>query len=169
MRIIDFEKRPAIADPVTVLPCPGAGGNMTIRTLDIKLDDKPRIKPTADSHMPPVEFPFKVSSSDPEVFRLSLSGRPCVCSWRLALDWRSQGQNGTTIIDHGFDKIKTASFTGDAPSYSKEHDGWVRRCPNRSEHSFFLQRRYILSCCRLSRLVHHNARWGILDKPSIAE
>ncbi|MFI6875322.1 hypothetical protein ACIBL6_17975 [Streptomyces sp. NPDC050400] len=45
----------------------------------------------------PLDFPFKVSSSDPEVFEVY----PCSQSdvtWRLELDWSSAGRSGTVTI-----------------------------------------------------------------------
>jgi hypothetical protein len=59
-----------------------------------------------DGHRDPaVKLPVKVSNSDPEQFVLDITGPPCFCDWRLAIDWESGQQRGTMIMIEASGKL----------------------------------------------------------------
>ena len=137
MRIVDFERNPAPADSVEVIPCFPGGGLQAVRYFEVDLGKHPRVIPRPsdpippdDKVQPPVKFPFKVSKSDPEVFEMWVSGPECVCSWRLAIDWTSEGRSGTTIVDRGFEKIRI-NTEQDLTTYFYDSDAreWVPPLP----------------------------------------
>jgi hypothetical protein len=134
LRVVEFKKEPAPANVSVVLPCGPAGGGQNVRYFDVLLDKRPRVipRPAIDPDedgkiQPAVKFPYKVSRSDPESFELWVTGPPCVCSWKLALDWTSGGRRGTTLIKREFgSSIRTNTSyinrTG-MPFYSRNDDG----------------------------------------------
>jgi hypothetical protein len=137
VRIVDFERNPAPDENVEVIPCFPGGGLQTVRYFEVDLDKRPKIIPRPSDPIPPddkvepaVKFPFKVSRSDPEVFEMWVDGPECLCSWRLAIDWTSEGRSGTTIVDRGFDKIKI-NTTKNLPTYFYDSDAgsWVPPLP----------------------------------------
>jgi hypothetical protein len=77
-------------------------------------------------------FPLQVTNSHAELFRLKLaSHEPCLCSWRLEMEWSSGGRSGKTIIDRGFTSIRTAFDPEVDRSYARNSDGtWVPPLPN---------------------------------------
>ncbi len=104
-------------ESVVVYNCLGAG-EMSPRGFEINLD---AVAPTAegiagdesepgDHRVPAPEFPFKVSSLDPEVFRLYPMGDDCHCTWSLELTWIVAGEKGSAVISpEGSDGFRTAS------------------------------------------------------------
>lgn len=69
---------------------------LEVRGFMTDLDaDVPVLVPRADTV---ADFPFTVTSSDPELFEVSPSSSFDV-EWRLELDWTSAGRSGTTVID----------------------------------------------------------------------
>jgi hypothetical protein len=137
MRIVDFERNPAPVDSVEVIPCFPGGGLQAVRYFEVDLGKHPRVIPRPSDPIPPddkvqpaVKFPFKVSKSDPEVFEMWVSGPKCVCSWRLAIDWTSEGRSGTTIVDRGFEKIRI-NTEQDLTTYFYDSDAreWVPPLP----------------------------------------
>jgi hypothetical protein len=137
MRIVDFERNPAPVDSVEVIPCFPGGGLQTVRYFEVDLGKRPKVIPRSSDPIPPddkvqpaVKFPFKVSKSDPEVFEMWVSGPECLCSWRLAIDWTSEGRSGTTIVDRGFEKIKI-NTEQDLTTYFYDSDAgeWVPPLP----------------------------------------
>jgi hypothetical protein len=137
MRIENFERNPAPVDSVEVIPCFPGGGLQAVRYFEVDLGKRPRVIPRPSDPIPPddkvqpaVKFPFKVSKSDPEVFEMWVSGPECLCSWRLAIDWSSEGRSGTTIVDRGFEKIRI-NTEQDLTTYFYDSDAreWVPPLP----------------------------------------
>jgi hypothetical protein len=139
LRVVDFERHPAPANHVEVLPCDPEGGRQSVRYFEVDLAKHPRVIPRPSDpdpdppykQQPAAKFPFKVSKSDPEVFELWVDGPDCLCAWRLAVDWTSGDRSGTTYLDHGFDKIRTITNQNqDLPSYYYDgQEGWVPALP----------------------------------------
>jgi hypothetical protein len=107
IHIVDVEPSPAPSDISAVFPCPGRGGHLDRRYYELVLDKHPSLtaqpgRSEDDEITEPVkDFPFKVSNSDPEYFEFDIAaGPPCLCSWKIAVDWTSRGRAGTTIIGH---------------------------------------------------------------------
>ncbi|MBG6136732.1 hypothetical protein [Longispora fulva] len=57
----------------------------------------------------PVEFPFAVTMSDPELFDITASVTTCDCLWHLELDWQSAGRTGTAVINNSGKPFRTSS------------------------------------------------------------
>jgi len=88
----------------------GACGDLfAVRFLDVDLDQVPPVivgsedwrNDRADVPVPvkPVEFPYVVSKTDPEVFDLVAHTAECNCTWRAKLKWISDGKTGEITID----------------------------------------------------------------------
>ena len=132
LRVVELESNPRPAGLIAILPCGPTGGIVLPRYFDVILSNPPQViarsgEPEPGSEKrgePAVKFPFKVSATDPEVFILEIKGPPCLCAWRLALDWTSIGRSGTVVVDRGFDKIRTDTTPSeDLPLYSRSENG----------------------------------------------
>ncbi|MFI0509912.1 helix-turn-helix domain-containing protein [Streptomyces sp. WSLK1-5] len=95
----------------------GCGGGLTPRGFDVNLDiDRPVAHAVAGNDtgqtVPAVEFPYRVSATDPEVLLVSATTQTYDCSWYLELDWSSQGRTGTVRIDDHGRPFRTTSIKG---------------------------------------------------------
>ncbi|WP_328751390.1 helix-turn-helix domain-containing protein [Streptomyces sp. NBC_00285] len=95
----------------------GCGGGLTPRGFDVNLDiDRPIAHAVAGNDtgqtIPAVEFPYRVSATDPEVLLVSATTQTYDCSWYLELDWSSQGRTGTVRIDDHGRPFRTTSIKG---------------------------------------------------------
>lgn len=111
----------------------GCGSGITPQSFDIDLDDsQPAVTPVAgqqgDERVPPKDFPFRVTSTDVEVFDLDVHVEGHDVSWYLELDWSSGGREGTLRIDDGGKPFRTSSIKA-RPSYTYRHDTaqWVTK------------------------------------------
>ncbi|MFF2730028.1 helix-turn-helix domain-containing protein [Streptomyces sp. NPDC058008] len=109
----------------------GCGSGITPQSFDIDLDDgRPRAKPVAGEHagevVPAKDFPFRVSSTDVEVFNLDAHVEGHDVTWYLELEWTSGGRSGTLRIDDGGRPFRTSSLTA-RPEYYYRPDTaqWV--------------------------------------------
>ncbi|MEV8228866.1 helix-turn-helix domain-containing protein [Streptomyces sp. NPDC079167] len=109
----------------------GCGGGITPQTFDIDLDDsRPRTKPVAGEDagvtVPAKDFPYRVSSTDVEVFHLDAHVEGHDVTWYLELEWTSGGRSGMLRIDDGGKPFRTSSLTA-RPSYYYRSDTaqWV--------------------------------------------
>lgn len=99
----------------------GCGSGIEPQSFDVGLDDsRPSLKPVAgkqgDEVVPPKNFPFRVSSSDVEVFDLNAHVEGHDVRWYLELEWSSGGRTGIMRIDDGGEPFRTSSTTG-RPEY----------------------------------------------------
>jgi hypothetical protein len=100
--------------PEGTLVGPEGAGGIATRYFTVDLD---RPTPTPELGEPdepragerPLNFPYKVSLSDPEVFILFANTQRCDCQWTAQLRWRSGGKKGTTQIRDGQHPFRTAS------------------------------------------------------------
>ncbi|MBM7441569.1 transcriptional regulator [Streptomyces sp. HB132] len=109
----------------------GCGGGITPQTFDIDLDDgRPRAEPVAGEDagevVPAKDFPYRVSSTDVEVFNLDAHVEGHDVTWYLELEWTSGGRSGTLRIDDGGEPFRTSSLTA-RPEYYYRSDAaqWV--------------------------------------------
>ncbi|MFE3518136.1 helix-turn-helix domain-containing protein [Streptomyces sp. NPDC059166] len=109
----------------------GCGGGITPRTFDIDLDDsRPRAKPVAGEDagkvVPAKDFPYRVSSTDVEVFSLDAHVEGHDVTWYLELEWTSGGRSGTLRIDDRGVPFRTSGLKA-RPSYQYRWDisQWV--------------------------------------------
>lgn len=114
MEIVDVDRRPVDPDAIALTTCYPEGGIVDERYFDVNFDpDHPSITPRPGTYSHPlansraVKFPFRISQSEPESFSLRVRGGPCLCNWRLAINWSSGGKSGQLIVDRGFSKIIT--------------------------------------------------------------
>jgi hypothetical protein len=112
-----------------VYPCNPGGGPIESRFYDVIFDKRPRLVPrpgvdiTGETAEPVVDFPLKISKSEPEHFTFRIvPGPACMCSWRLALDWTSGGRSGRTIIDRGYSSIRSYVSDKEIPYHERATD-----------------------------------------------
>ncbi|MDQ0985138.1 helix-turn-helix transcriptional regulator [Streptomyces sp. V2I9] len=85
----------------------GCGSGIMPQTFASHLDaGHPTIRPVAgsrgDIEVPAVDFPYKVTSEDVEVFNLDVKAVSYDVTWYLELEWSSGGKEGVLRIDdHG--------------------------------------------------------------------
>ncbi|WP_069174529.1 helix-turn-helix domain-containing protein [Streptomyces griseus] len=104
----------------------GCGSGITPQTFDIDLDENlPRSRPVAGQHgdvvVPAKDFPYRVSSTDVEVFDLDAHVEGHDVTWYLELEWSSGGRSGTLRIDDNGKPFRTSSLTG-RPEYRYRPD-----------------------------------------------
>ncbi|WP_203186895.1 helix-turn-helix domain-containing protein [Streptomyces pratensis] len=109
----------------------GCGGGITPQSFDIDLDDsRPRAKPVAGEDagvtVPAKDFPYRVSSTDVEVFHIDAHVEGHDVTWYLELEWTSGGRSGTLRIDDRGKPFRTSSLTT-RPAYYYRSDTaqWV--------------------------------------------
>ncbi|WP_317453762.1 helix-turn-helix domain-containing protein [Streptomyces sp. CBMA152] len=104
----------------------GCGGGVTPSFLDIDLDAaQPRAKPVggmqADTKVPATDFPYKVSTSDPQVLNLDVHTDAHDVTWYLEVDWSSGDRSGKVpVYDDG--KPFHSSATKGRPAYEYRND-----------------------------------------------
>jgi hypothetical protein len=85
----------------------GCGGGIAARRYVVDLDksnphfeavEEPR---PGEKVTKPVDFPYRVSSSDPEVFILEGAAKGEIIEWKATLSWTSGGNEGATEISDG--------------------------------------------------------------------
>ncbi|MEU5656405.1 helix-turn-helix domain-containing protein [Streptomyces sp. NPDC047737] len=109
----------------------GCGGGITPQTFDIDLDDsRPRSAPVAGEDagkvVPAKDFPYRVSSTDVEVFHLDAHVEGHDVTWYLELDWTSGGRSGTLRIDDRGEPFRTSALAARPHfSYRADTDQWV--------------------------------------------
>ncbi|MFF2011645.1 helix-turn-helix domain-containing protein [Streptomyces sp. NPDC058195] len=111
----------------------GCGSGVIPQSFDIDLDDDgPVLRPVAgqrgDERLPPKHFPFRVSSTDVEVFDLQAHVEGHDVSWYLELEWSSGGRTGMLRIDDGGKPFRTSSIQA-RPTYMYRYDTaqWVAK------------------------------------------
>jgi hypothetical protein len=93
------ERRPA---PRGVHVMPFGGGPVGVRHFQVDLDKSPpnvASLPAEFDDTPAIDFPYRVSQTEPEVLSIRAYTLGCDCSWRANLEWVYQGKTGTTVID----------------------------------------------------------------------
>jgi hypothetical protein len=132
-RVIDVKRKSIPADAVNLLSCGPSGGAVTVRQFEVNMSDPltftpvPGEDPNTGDEVPGVDFPFKVSNNDPEVFLLWPTSATCFCEWRLAIDWTSGGRSGTTIVDRGFGPIISDPSQDARPLIYFENGDWHKQ------------------------------------------
>lgn len=109
----------------------GCGGGVTPQTFDIDLDDaRPSVVPKAgqdgDRTVPAKDFPYKVSTSDPQVLNLDVHTEGHDIGWYLELAWSSGDKSGTIRVDDGGTPFRTSALEGrERYSYWPDKHEWV--------------------------------------------
>ncbi|MGV9567013.1 helix-turn-helix domain-containing protein [Streptomyces sp. NPDC003480] len=103
----------------------GCGGGVETNGFDVDLDAG---RPSAAPAQGQRDFPFKVSESDPEVFRVRARTAAHDVRWYLELEWSSGARHGTVRIDDHGRPFRTSGNTG-RPGYDFPLGGaeWITR------------------------------------------
>ncbi|MGY1635410.1 hypothetical protein ACI78V_02000 [Geodermatophilus sp. SYSU D00742] len=101
------------------------------RYFSVDLDDEPPdVAPSEDrraeveqgqSPPDPVDFPYTVTESDPELFSIVAWTEACYCEWTATLEWRVGDEEGETTITDDGDPFRVSATTN-APWYGN-YDG----------------------------------------------
>ncbi|MFD4692538.1 helix-turn-helix domain-containing protein [Streptomyces sp. NPDC058463] len=109
----------------------GCGSGITPQSFDIDLDESlPRSHPVAGQDgggvVPAKDFPYRVSSTDVEVFHLDAHVEGHDVTWYLELEWSSGRRSGSLRIDDNGKPFRTSSIQG-RPEYRYRADTaqWV--------------------------------------------
>ncbi|MFI1468490.1 helix-turn-helix domain-containing protein [Streptomyces wuyuanensis] len=109
----------------------GCGGGITPQTFDVDLDGaRPLAVPEAgqdgDRVVPAKDFPYKVSTSDPQVLNLDVHTEGHEVSWYLELAWSSGDKSGTIRVDDAGKPFRTSALEGrERYSYWPDKHEWI--------------------------------------------
>ncbi|MFJ8632300.1 helix-turn-helix domain-containing protein [Streptomyces sp. NPDC093568] len=110
VRVVDRDTPLAWNDYVMGVGC---GGNVPPRPFTVALDGA---QPAVVAGAGQQDFPFTVSESDPEVFRITADASAYDVSWYLELAWSSGDRKGTFVIDDDGRPFRTSGNNG-RPAY----------------------------------------------------
>ncbi|RCH64762.1 XRE family transcriptional regulator [Streptomyces sp. SDr-06] len=104
----------------------GCGSGIVPYSFDINLDaaqpvSKPVAGQQADTKIPARDFPFKVSTSDPEVFDLNVYTQANDVTWYLEVSWTSGDRSGKVRVDDNGKPFRTSAVKG-RPAYEYRPD-----------------------------------------------
>lgn len=128
---IDVVSRRAPAKTGTLVRPAGAGG-IGVRYFDVDLDrpsPTPELGELAEPRPGerPINFPYKVSLTDPEVFMIFANTQRCDCRWTAKLRWESGGKEGTTLIQDGEQPFRTTAAVAALDVVAPDEHGRLRR------------------------------------------
>ncbi|MCF3961666.1 hypothetical protein [Streptomyces fuscigenes] len=107
-----------------VVDVTGCGSGLDPRAFDLDLRTSPAIlKPTIEhtaqgGTVKSRNFPFKVSSGDPEQFAFNVRHVTGDVRFAITLTWVSDGEPGTTRLDNGGRGYRVMSLPKNLPHYS---------------------------------------------------
>jgi hypothetical protein len=107
------------------------------RRFEIDLDEREPVavpRQTQNLRTEPDEtpqFPYVISSSEPEIFEIFAYAKDCLCSWTAELDWTSGEKSGTVNVLSGTGLFKT-SGRGTAAVLYYYPDGSLKTVPDPS-------------------------------------
>ncbi|WP_329401138.1 helix-turn-helix transcriptional regulator [Streptomyces melanogenes] len=110
----------------------GCGGSVTPGFFDIDLDaDRPRAKPVGGTQgemkVPATDFPYKVSTTDPQVLNLDVHTDAHDVTWYLEIDWSSGDRSGKIpVYDNGKPFHSSAVKGRPAYEYRLDTNVWER-------------------------------------------
>ena len=126
-----FGSRPSSggSPPKGVQVGPLGAGAVAVRTFFVNLDRTPPslMYSSGDEPAPgerPVEFPYQVSATEPEVFLIIGEVTRSDVTWVAELSWVSGGRRGVTVIDDDGTPFRTAARSNATP-YDFTPDGFV--------------------------------------------
>ncbi|MFB8418288.1 helix-turn-helix domain-containing protein [Streptomyces albidoflavus] len=91
----------------------GCGGGVALRAFDVDLDQGSPAARAADGQRP---FPYKISESDPEMFRVTAHTGGRDVSWYLEVEWSSGARQGVFRVDDRGRPFRTSASAG-RPAY----------------------------------------------------
>ncbi|MFI1106100.1 helix-turn-helix domain-containing protein [Streptomyces melanogenes] len=110
----------------------GCGGSITPGFFDIDLDaSQPRAKPVGgtqgEAKVPATDFPYKVSTTDPQVLNLDVHTDAHDVTWYLEIDWSSGDRSGKIpVYDNGKPFHSSAIKGRPAYEYRLDTNVWER-------------------------------------------
>ncbi|MGW4459215.1 helix-turn-helix domain-containing protein [Streptomyces albidoflavus] len=105
----------------------GCGGGVALRAFDVDLDQGSPAARAADGQRP---FPYKISESDPEMFRVTAHTGGRDVSWYLEVEWSSGERQGVFRVDDRGRPFRTSASAGrPAYDYPLGADGWSEHQP----------------------------------------
>ncbi|MFK8910295.1 transcriptional regulator, partial [Streptomyces sp. YS-3] len=110
----------------------GCGGGVTPQYFDINLDaDQPVPKPVGgqqgDTKVPATDFPYKVSTTDPQVLNLDVHTDAHDVTWYLEVEWSSGDRSGKVkVLDDGRPFHSSAVKGRPAYEYRTDTNVWER-------------------------------------------
>jgi len=128
---IDVVSRRAPPKSGTLVRPAGAGG-IGVRYFDVDLD-QPAPTPERGELTEPrpgerqINFPYKVSVTEPEVFMILANTQGCDCRWTAKLHWESVGKEGTTLIRNGEQPFRTTAAIAALDLVAPDEHGRLRR------------------------------------------
>ncbi|MEU3394774.1 transcriptional regulator [Streptomyces albidoflavus] len=91
----------------------GCGGGVALRAFDVDLDQGSPAARAADGQRP---FPYKISESDPEMFRVTAHTGGRDVSWYLEVEWSSGERQGVFRVDDRGRPFRISASAG-RPAY----------------------------------------------------
>ncbi|MFE1150217.1 helix-turn-helix domain-containing protein [Streptomyces albidoflavus] len=91
----------------------GCGGGVALRAFDVDLDQGSPAARAAEGQRP---FPYKISESDPEMFRVTAHTGGRDVSWYLEVEWSSGERQGVFRVDDRGRPFRTSASAG-RPAY----------------------------------------------------
>lgn len=89
------------------------GGPVGVRFFEVVLDKRPPVVSSIPAEFKPlkpaIDFPYKVSQTDPEVLDIRAYALKCDCTWRAKLQWVYHGKHGSTVIDDDGNPFRTVA------------------------------------------------------------
>lgn len=89
------------------------GGPVGVRFFEVMLDKSPPVVHSIPADFKPlkpaIDFPYKVSQTDPEVLDIRAYTLKCDCTWRANLQWVYHGKHGSTVIDDDGKPFRTVA------------------------------------------------------------
>ena len=84
------------------------------------VDERPEVLLEGTEPSNPITFPYRVTSTEPEVFHLTATTRSCFCEWVAELRWVAGGDEGRVVIDDEGRPFRTTSIGRAASFLSKD-------------------------------------------------
>lgn len=104
---VDVMANDPLPEKGSVVQASDCGGGMTLRVFDVNLDAHPvsvkpaLVKQPAGRAETGPDFPFKVSSGDPEELSLRLPSVKRDVRFSVTVEWVSEGEPGSVKLDNG--------------------------------------------------------------------
>ena len=103
------------------------GGSVGVRFFEVMLDKSPPVVRSIPAEFKPlkpaIDFPYKVSQTDPEVLDIRAYALKCDCTWRANLQWVYHGKHGSTVIDDEGKPFRTVAGQQAVQYYPKYDAG----------------------------------------------
>jgi hypothetical protein len=123
---VDVTRRARPPKGVHVVPF--GGGPLGVRYFDVDLDARPAkvtSVPAEFTNQAAIDFPYRVSQTEPEVLNIAAYTTDCDCSWRAVLHWIYQHKSGVTVIDDHGRPFRTVSGSR-STQYLVSHGRFVK-------------------------------------------